>query len=233
MANFEIIGRQSKSDKVWHHGYHRFYERFLGPLRETMTSMLEIGLDEGYSTEIWQQYFPKAKLYGFDLKMPRINTGAMQVVLGDQSRLDDLKRLASVTGKVDFIIDDGSHIPEHQIRTFDYLFHHALSDGGVYIVEDIETSYWKVGDCYGYRTNYGINSPKSCIEQFKPLIDAVNWEYLNYEDREDLTYKLRFFSQDTLSLIESVNFGQNCIIITKRKENVFRERAYRFRSRNP
>ena len=39
------------------------------------------------------------------------------------------------------IIDDGSHIPQHQVSTFDLLFRQVLLPGGTYIVEDIETRY--------------------------------------------------------------------------------------------
>ena len=51
--------------------------------------------------------------------------------------------MADVGGqKFDVIIDDGSHIPWHQIFTLETIFDTFLKDGGVYIIEDIETSYW-------------------------------------------------------------------------------------------
>ena len=238
MENLEHIGRQLKSDKIWHHGYHRFYERFLEPLRTSPISMLEIGLDEGYSIPLWNLYFPFVQMYGFDLKPPRQYAKKLEMIVGDQSRLEDLKSLVKKVKEnqiakdknpeLNFIIDDGSHIPEHQILTFNHLFNHLLCNGGVYIVEDIETSYWKVGDCYGYRTNYGLGSPKSCVEQFKPLIDAVNWEFLNEKDRRDLIEKLKFFSQEALSfpkskslnIASSINFlMRSCKIIKKCLKN--------------
>ena len=48
--------------------------------------------------------------------------------------------LKSINSELDIIIDDGSHINEHVIRTFQYLFP-KLKPGGIYVVEDTQTSY--------------------------------------------------------------------------------------------
>jgi len=50
--------------------------------------------------------------------------------------------VSKIKHPVCFINDDGSHVPEHQLFSFDYLFHELLMPGGTYIIEDVETSYW-------------------------------------------------------------------------------------------
>ena len=46
--------------------------------------------------------------------------------------------------KVELIVDDGSHVPEHQILSFNFLFKNLLSPGSTYIIEDIETSSFEL-----------------------------------------------------------------------------------------
>ena len=81
------------------------------------------------------------------------------------------KVLDDVGGKkFDVIIDDGSHIPWHQIFTLETMFDTFLKDGGVYIIEDMETSYWdRPGvSLYGYPIlNAGIGKHGNAIEKLK------------------------------------------------------------------
>ena len=44
----------------------------------------------------------------------------------------------------DIIIDDGSHVPYHQVFSFFSLWK-AVVPGGLYVIEDVETNYWKPG----------------------------------------------------------------------------------------
>ena len=59
------------------------------------------------------------------------------------------------------ILDDGSHINEHVIFSFQQLWGNVKS-GGVYIVEDVGTAYW---DEYGG----GLRKEGTSIEYFKKL----------------------------------------------------------------
>lgn len=61
------IGLFWGTDKVYHHGYHRFYEKFLGPLRDKPVSLLEIGIYKGASIDIWKEYFDDVDLYMADI----------------------------------------------------------------------------------------------------------------------------------------------------------------------
>ena len=162
MGDFAMLGRKHGTDKVTHHGYHRFYPRFLEHYRALPpgSAMLEIGVDQEHSLHTWLEYFPNAFVYGVDISLNR-EGDRFQIFKADQSRHADMRRIVEreLRHPLFFIIDDGSHIPEHQVSCFDYLFRSALLPGGCYIVEDVETSYWTRGGLYGYTTRCSTTAP--------------------------------------------------------------------------
>ena len=227
MDDFERFGRESGTDKVSHHGYQRFYPRFLQPMRGSVTGMLEIGILHGQSVRMWEKYFPRAFVYGIDLNAES-STPRSRIFRADQSNADQLTAVRQqITRPVQFILDDGSHVPEHQMLAFDLYFSALLQPGGVYIVEDVETSYWARGEIYGYPTRYGHLHPRSFVELCKPLVDDVNAEFLSPDAKASRSSPI---SQATRDWISSVTFGQNCIIFTKKTqaERQTYERPYRF-----
>ncbi len=130
-----------------------------------------------------------------------------------------------------FINDDGSHIPEHQLLTFNTLFP-LLQEGGVYIIEDIETSYWTRGEIYGYECKYGYQHPKSIVEIFKNTVDIINREFSTF-GRANASRSTSGVNTDPTHAIkhhdsiDQVIFARNCIIITKKTSMT---RPYRFRN---
>ena len=60
---------------------------------------------------------------------------------GDQSSKVVMDQAIARFGIMDVIVDDGSHYPRHQIASFEYLFEKMLKPGGIYVVEDIQTSF--------------------------------------------------------------------------------------------
>lgn len=210
------IGLKHKTDKVDTHGYHIFYHDALKHLCDKEFNMMEIGVAGFNSVDMWKEYFPKAKVYGIDINS-QYKDERLCIFKADQSNKSQLLSVISQMGvKCDFINDDGSHIPEHQILTFDLFFSELLNDGGVYIIEDIETSYWKRNGLYGYPTNYGYGHSNSIIEKFKPIADFINSKFIGAEDKNSLREKLRDLSDATLNSISSITFCQNCIIVKKK-----------------
>ena len=94
----------------------------------------------------------------------------MKVLQCSQVDAPKLDALAREIGPFDFIIDDGSHLNAHQIETFGILWPH-LKDGGTYIVEDVQTSYWPA---YGGGLLGTPAYARSCMHWFKNLADSVN-----------------------------------------------------------
>lgn len=115
---------------------------------------MEIGVENSESISLWLKYCKYAMIYGMDINK-EYNNDRVQIIKGDQSNETDINKVISIVGgDIDMILDDGSHIPEHQLLCFEKLFPY-IKDGGIYIIEDIETSYWKKNNIYGYQTRYG------------------------------------------------------------------------------
>lgn len=210
MSTFLELGKKYGTDKVSQHGYQFFYPRFLEPLRDQQFTMLEIGYHEGASARMWQEYFPHARVFAMDIKTSGVFDGH-EVIRGDQSKPEDLQRVAARVGPCRVIIDDGSHHPVHQFETFNYLFSNLLEPGGVYIIEDVECNYWHPGSSiYGYRIGFF-----SAIEASTKLIDLVNAEFSGRNNNVG---------------ISTISYGQNCIIITKQtaEERFHFDRGYQF-----
>lgn len=228
----EVIGKKFGTDKITYHHYHRYYAPLLNPFRSIEGgAILEIGIQRGASLNFWLEYFPNSFVYGIDIGVssagPRFN-----IFKTDQSNVSELRRITheEISHPVFFIIDDGSHLPEHQALSFDFLFEHLLLPGGIYVIEDIEVSYWTQGSIYGYKTQYGYRNPISIVELFKNLPDDINNHLMKEENRtiHDLSYGEKI-SKKSRMLVKSVTFGKNCIIITKktREEVEIDNRTYR------
>ena len=82
------------------------------------------------------------------------------------------------------IIDDGSHVPAHQLLGFKLLFP-LIKPGGLYVIEDIESSYFDAEQVriYGYSlpgAGIGRKPPGNAVEAFKLLADVVNRHHFFY-----------------------------------------------------
>ena len=159
--------------KWWH--YFEIYDRYFSKYRGKDITILEIGVFKGGSLHMWKEYFgPNAKIYGID-----INPGCkvhesenVKIFIGSQSDPKFLKDVIDEIGPIDILIDDGGHTMEQQITSFDCLYH-MIKDSGVYLCEDLHTSYWD-NLHYQYHPGGGLNNPGSFIEMSKKLIDKLN-----------------------------------------------------------
>ena len=204
------------------HGYDRWYEPMFQRLRGKRIRLLEIGMKDGASAKLWRSYFPKADIYGLDYD-PTNNDNAIRsteqgirVVLGDQAKISDLERLVEQTGgNFDIIIDDGGHTPTQQLVSFDYLFSKALKPGGIYSVEDIETSYWTNGELYTFRVEAGLHKRGTAMEVFKQIADTVNRVYIPTGTVPN-KQMFQVFRSGSDAMVETIQFAANCVIMTKK-----------------
>jgi SAM-dependent methyltransferase len=134
--------------------------------------ILEIGVQNGGSLQMWRRFFgPRAIIFGIDIdpKCKQFEEDGCHVRIGDQSDPRFLADVVSEMGGVDIVIDDGSHIASHQVASFKALYP-ALTTGGIYICEDLHTSYWN--DWEG-----GYRKPGTFIEVAKDMIDHMHEWY--------------------------------------------------------
>jgi len=219
------------TDKVVHHGYHRFHPWFLREFRGKEVRLLEIGLDELGSVRLWQRYFAEGlRLHGIDRDEKACSGENIQFHKVDQSSAAELQRFAASVGTTfDIILDDGSHAPAHQILSLTTLWP-LLAPGGVYIIEDIETSYWGKSRIYGYKFD-SRKSSQNLIGQLRSLVDAVNFEFLPARRKRRLR---KHPLAAVLADVEMVSFGQNCVVLLKKDATSFGEfygREYRYAGR--
>ncbi len=180
--SLDAIGLAHGTDKSsFHHNYLNFYETHFARLRERAITVLEIGILNGASLKVWKDYFPRAKIVGADI-MPatkKFEEDRVSVEILDQSNIEELTSLATRHGPFDIIIEDGSHMWEHQITTLRTLFLFVKKDG-IYIVEDLQTNYGSLRDDYR-----GI-SGRTCVDYLKSWLDlCVADDELPLEQVED------------------------------------------------
>ena len=149
--------------------YHRHFLKFVG--KDCV--IVEIGVSEGGSLQMWKHYFgEKARIFGIDIlpECKQLEEDQIEIFIGSQSDREFLKELKTKIPKIDILIDDGGHTMEQQITTFEELFDH-ISNHGIYLCEDTHTSYWE-----GYGGGY--QKPGTFIEYAKQLIDQLHIRHL-------------------------------------------------------
>lgn len=87
---------------------------------------------------MWRHYFgPKAKVYGLDHNMNcNFKEDQIEVIVGDQGDRWSLEQVKEMIPKLDIVVDDGCHLGDKQIASFEALFPH-LADDGIYVCEDL------------------------------------------------------------------------------------------------
>ena len=151
------------------HHYFEVYERHFNKFKNQEITIVEIGVFQGGSLQMWRSYFgPKAKIWGIDID-PRcklLEETNTNVIIGSQEDEKFLKSIHEITGPIDILIDDGGHTQKQQIKTFQILFD-KIKTNGVYLCEDVHTSYWLA---YGG----GYKRMGTYIQFTKKLIDKLN-----------------------------------------------------------
>lgn len=145
--------------------YHRHFQRFRG----TPVTILEFGVNQGGSLEMWRDYFGrKCRIFGVDIdeRCRSLDGPQTTVLIGDQEDRDFLRSVAAETGPVDVLIEDGGHTMAQQIATFEVLYP-RVAEEGVFLSEDVHTSYWPK---YGG----GHHRPGTWMEYAKSLTDQLN-----------------------------------------------------------
>ncbi len=205
----------------WEH-YFEIYERYLNSFvkENKAVNLLEIGVLNGGSLEMFKTYLPKNSfVVGLDIN-PKCQdiqfSPGIKFFHGSASDQKFMQKYFS-KAKFDVIIDDGSHVAKDVISSFDFLFS-KLNLGGVYLIEDCHTAYWK-------EFGGGYKNPNNHIEYFKKIIDALHFKYFN--ELETISTQEKNILNKLNQEIACISFYDSMIAIEKyRKVRVNKFRHY-------
>jgi hypothetical protein len=152
----------------WMH-YFDIYHRHLKKFRDRPVVLVEFGVAYGGSGRMWREYLgPDAVVHGVDID-PRCKAwedAGFTVHIGDQADRSFLRQLLRDIGPIDIVIEDGGHRPDQQIATFEVIYP-KVRPGGVFLIEDLHTSYWPAYEG-------GLGRPGTFMEYAKGLTDQLN-----------------------------------------------------------
>lgn len=204
-------GNNSRLIHKWNH-YFDIYERHFHRFRNKEIVILEIGVSQGGSLQMWKEYFgDKAKIFGIDINpsCKELEEENIQIFIGSQSDREFLKHVKKTIPKIDILIDDGGHTMNQLKVSFEELFNHIKMDG-VYLAEDLHTAYWlEYGGGYKRRNTF--------IEYSKNFIDQLN----AFHSRQR-RFKVDSFTKS----VDSLHYYDSILVIEKRtKEKPFHEKT--------
>ena len=170
--------------KWWH--YFDIYSLELGGIAERSRNgtlprplhLLEIGVWRGGSMGLWREYFgTSALIYGVDIdqRSREFCDNDAEIRIGSQTDSLFMNGVVDEMAYVDIIIDDGSHNCLDVVSTLEMLWP-RLADDGVYIIEDLHTSYWPAW-------GGGLRRRGSSVEALKRLIDEMHRSYFGRDTR--------------------------------------------------
>lgn len=193
----ELFYKLTLPSKKWQH-YFDIYDRHFSPFIGKTPNVLEIGVDKGGSLELWHNFFENSMLYAIDNNAETKNIKfpfRVDIEIGDQDDEMFLKHYVSSRPDFDIIIDDGGHYMQQQLMSLIYLFP-KLREGGIYVIEDVHTSYSK-----GY--GGGFRNPNTFVEHCKSLVELLNVEFITDVNPPDDLAKL-FFDLNSITFYNSV-----------------------------
>ena len=138
------IALHDYTDKNTWHTYFSTYEKLFKNKRYNLNKLLEIGVYNGGSIQLWRDYFINGHIYGVDItdvniKVDQILNDPDHITLFLHSNAydsifinDNFKNL-----KFDIIIDDGPHSLTSQVECI-IKYIELLSDDGILVIEDIQ-----------------------------------------------------------------------------------------------
>ena len=205
IQNLSSIAEFYKTDK-YDHGYTKVYEKYFDNIRDQKLKILEIGIADGKSLLMWSDYFQNSTIIGIDIhkidiQEKKLNRNNIKVHQGSQSDEKFIDEIIDEYGSFDIIIDDGSHLKKDVIKSFHLLFPH-LNNDGLYVVEDIQTSY---NHFFGGNP-FDLKYSNSHMNFFKHLTDR-----LNYQEIANPFY----ISHKYDAKITNVSFYHNLVFVKK------------------
>lgn len=192
------LAQRFGTDKWGSHFYTPHYERHFAGHRDRPVNLLEIGIggygdpeQGGESLRMWKAYFPQGRIYGVDIADKSLqDEERIKTFRGDQTDECFLRQVVDQIGTLHIVVDDGSHVNGHVLRTFEILFP-LLAPDGVYVIEDLQTAYW---EWFGGRPPWTAGA-RTSMDLLKERLDG-----LNHAEYEHLGYRATEFDRSIVAL---------------------------------
>jgi len=191
--------------------YYDAYDFHFGQLdREKKYNILEIGVQDGGGLWTLKEYFFNSSITGLDVeencKKYESKDDDVEVFIGDQEDVVTLEKIHKDRGPFDIIIDDGGHTMKQQIISFYKLFP-LINNNGIYIIEDLHTSYWPKyggGTTERFRNNFiagDVTSPMDAILQAEEDVEHSFISCYGYRNKRDSISE----SQTTMGILKWIS----------------------------
>jgi cephalosporin hydroxylase len=203
MNHLETYFRQNNKRLIdkWVH-YFDVYDRHFSRFRNQPIVIVEIGVSEGGSLQMWKDYFgPQAVIYGIDVNphCKAFEEENIHIFIGSQADRTFLREIKTKIPPIDILIDDGGHEMFQQIISFEELFGHIKADG-VYLCEDTHTSYWP-------RYKGGLKRRGTFMEYSKNFVD-----YINAWHSKQKSFQVTDFTRS----VNSVHFYDSIVVVERK-----------------
>jgi hypothetical protein len=214
----EIFYTLPKISDKWDR-YFDVYERHLEKFKGKNITLVEVGVQNGGSLDMWSKYLgPDSKIVGIDVDPACLNlkydNPNIKIIIGDQASPEFWDSILPEIDQIDVLIDDGGHTMKQQTVTFEKTFSHINSNGGVFVCEDCHTSYWEY---YGG----GYKNQISFIEYAKNYIDVLNYGFLKnghgqIEEKKNISTGLSgVFFYDSMVIFEKTPLVEMKCVFSK------------------
>jgi hypothetical protein len=210
------LNKKGKVSDKWS-SYFEIYDKLLTERRHKSGDLLEIGVQNGGSLEIWAEYFKDFRtITGCDIdekcRQLKFADQRIHLVIDDATNPTSIPRLLKLSDGWNIIVDDGSHLPFDIIRSFLLLFP-LLRPGGIYIIEDTHV-------CYGDVPGGSVINPLSIFQFFKQLTDIINKEFWSTNHSWEKLFKPFFQNSSPPEILDgawirSLEFYNSIIVINK------------------
>ncbi len=173
MRSTQLDLTKYNSDKISNKYLERYDTIFESLVTKNLT-LLELGVFQGGSLMLWQDYFPQGLIVGVDIALPKRFQPGGRVKLYEGSQADTvfLSRVAKEVAPegFDIIIDDASHFGGLTKIAFWHLFNNHLKPHGIYAIEDWGTAYW---DSWPDGKKLNLETYKKPYANIHPLLAKI------------------------------------------------------------
>ena len=154
------------------HVYTPFYDILFSTLKEKKINFAEIGILDNSSIKMWREFFPNANIYAFDNREDILSQAKLDNLKNvyyktlDVRKTDDINKKFSILKDkgiiFDVILDDSSHVFEHQINIIKGCTQ-FLKKSGLLLIEDI----------YKYNDNYSKYNYYSKLKKYLKYFSSI------------------------------------------------------------